>query len=189
MFFDRIHNINEVLVRKEITEIPFFCDLGKCKGACCTLESDLGAPVNNEEIEKISELMPIIKEYIPQKKWEFIEKNGFYYEKDDELMLKSINRKDCVFVYFENDVAKCSIEKAYVDGKIHFKKPISCHLFPIRVSDFGGEVLRYEVFSECEPALEKGKEEGTTIAEFCKDSLKRAYGEKWFTQLMNTKRE
>jgi hypothetical protein len=185
MFSDRIININEVLVRKEILEIPFTCDLKACKGACCTMESELGAPVKPEEIDVIKEILPIVKEYISQVQAEAIEEDGFYEIKENELLLKSINNRDCVFAYYDNGIAKCSIEKAYFDGKIKFRKPISCHLFPIRVSDFGGDVLRYEKFVECAPALEKGKEENKTIAEFCEDSLIRLYGEEWYNKLMN----
>jgi len=185
MFSDRIININEVLVRKEILEVPFHCDLKACKGACCTMDSELGAPVKADEIDMIKEILPIIKEYISQTQSNEIEKNGFYEIKENELLIKSINNHDCVFAFYENDVAKCAIERAYFDGKINFRKPISCHLFPIRVSDFGGDVLRYEKFGECAPALEKGKEENITIAEFCKDSLIRSYGKEWYNQLMN----
>lgn len=182
---DRIININEVLVRKEILEVPFYCDLQKCKGACCTLESEFGAPVKKEEIEKIEEILPIIKEYISQNQIDDIDESGFYEIKDDELMIRSIDNRDCVFAYYDSSIAKCAIEKAYFDGKIDFRKPISCHLFPIRISDFGGDILRYEKFTECKPALEKGKEENLTIAEFCKDSLVRLYGEEWYNKLMN----
>jgi hypothetical protein len=185
MFSDRIININEVLVRKEILEIPFTCDLKACKGACCTMESELGAPVKPEEIDVIKEILPIVKEYISQVQVEAIEEDGFYEIKENELLLKSINNRDCVFAFYDNGIAKCSIEKAYFDGKIKFRKPISCHLFPIRLSDFGGDVLRYEKFVECAPALEKGKEENKTIAEFCEDSLIRLYGEEWYNKLMN----
>jgi hypothetical protein len=185
MEINRIININEVLVRKEILETPFSCDLKKCKGACCTLESELGAPVNNEEIEMIKTVLPIVREYISQSQIDEIEQNGYYEIKENEMLLNSVNNRDCVFSFYENSVAKCAIERAYFDGKIKFRKPISCHLFPIRVSDFGGDVLRYEKFSECTSALEKGKEENTTIAEFCKDSLVRLYGEVWYDKLLN----
>jgi hypothetical protein len=182
---DRILNINEVLVRREILEIPFSCDLKKCKGACCTLESELGAPVKKEEIDEIKKILPVVKEYISQTQIDEFDENGFYEIKENELMIRSVNNRDCVFAFYENSIAKCAIEKAYFDGKINFRKPISCHLFPIRISDFGGDILRYEKFSECLPALEKGKEDNLTVAEFCKDSLIRLYGEDWYHKLMN----
>lgn len=182
---DKIFAINEVLVRDEIVEIPFSCDLKKCKGACCTLESELGAPVTKAEIEEIEKILPIVKKYITLTNIDEIEDRGFYEAKDGEMMITSVNNRDCVFSFWDNGIAKCSIERAYFDGKVKFRKPISCHLFPIRVSDFSGDVLRYEKFSECAPALEKGKEENITIVEFCKDSLIRLYGEEWYNKLMN----
>lgn len=185
MISDTIFAVNDVLVRSEILEIPFSCDLKKCKGACCTLESDLGAPIRKEEIDEIKNILPVIKEYISKEHIDEIEQNGFYEIKENQLLLKSINERDCVFSFYEKDVAKCAIEKAYFDGKVKYRKPISCHLFPIRVSDFSGDVLRYEKFSECAPALEKGKENNVTITEFCKDSLIRLYGEEWYNKLMN----
>jgi hypothetical protein len=185
MTTDKIFAINDVLVRDEIVEIPFSCDLKKCKGACCTLESELGAPVTKAEIEEIEKILPVIKEYLKQINIDEIEEKGFFEIKDDEMMITSVNNRDCVFSFWENGIAKCAIERAYFDGKVQFRKPISCHLFPIRVTDFSGDVLRYEKFSECAPALEKGKEENITIVEFCKDSLIRLYGEDWYNKLMN----
>ena len=185
MAIDKIFAINDVLVRDEIVEIPFSCDLKKCKGACCTLDSELGAPIKKEEVEEIENILPIVREYLDKRNNKEIENRGFYEIKDGELLINSINNKDCVFSYWQNDVAKCAIERAYFDGKIQYRKPISCHLFPIRVSDFGGDVLRYEKFSECAPALENGKRDNVTIAEFCKDSLIRLYGEQWYNKLMN----
>ena len=183
MFASNIITIDDILVRKEILDTRFSCDLKKCRGACCTLESEFGAPLLPEELEIIHNVLPIVKQYIPDDHLDKIEQEGFYDISDGEIMTKSMNGKACVFVFFEENVAKCSIEKAYIDGKIDFKKPISCHLFPIRVSNFGGELLRYEKFSECEPALLKGAEEKITVAEFCEDSLKRLYGSKWYSTL------
>ncbi len=185
MITDKIFAINDVLVRDEIVEIPFSCDLKKCKGACCTLESELGAPVNKEEVEEIKNILPIVKKYLTQSNMDEIEDKGFYEIKDGEIMITSVNNRDCVFSFWDNGIAKCAIERAFFDGKVSFRKPISCHLFPIRVTDFNGDVLRYEKFSECYPALEKGKEDNVVIAEFCKDSLIRLYGEEWYNKLLN----
>ncbi len=173
-----------VLVNNEILQAKFTCDLLKCKGACCTMESEYGAPITENEIEIIEENLDIIFEYLSDGNKESIEKNGFSEIKEGELLIKSIDNKDCVFSYYEGDVAKCGIEKAYFDERIDFRKPISCHLFPIRVADFGGPVLRYEKYSECLPAIELGEKTGLTVAEFCKDALVRAYGEEWYNELI-----
>lgn len=183
MYLDHIIKIDDILVNKEINEVKFACDLSKCKGACCTMESSYGAPLLKEEIDIINSVLPVVKEYLPEEHLKEIEKNGFWEEKSEELMTRSVNDRACVFVYFENDVAKCAIEKAYKEGKISFIKPISCHLFPIRVSKFGGDILRYEEINECKDALVNGKRLNITISQFCRDSLIRSYGERWYNTL------
>lgn len=183
MFLNNLIPVEEVLISKEIEDSQFACDLSVCKGACCTLESDFGAPLEKTEVDEISKILPIVKKYLPDEHIAEIEKNGFVDEKDGELMTKSVNRRACVFVYFDGDIAKCGIEKAFNNGEVEFRKPISCHLFPIRISKFGGEVLRYEKFSECTPAVKKGGEEKIKLIDFCEEPLKRKYGQKWFSKL------
>lgn len=183
MYLDRIKEIDGVMVRNEVLEVPFVCDLNKCKGACCTLESNYGAPLLEDEIAEIEKVLPEVLPLLPEEHRKEIEKNGFHEKKEGELMTRSVNRRACVFVYFDGDIAKCAMELAYKQGKTGFYKPISCHLFPIRISRFGGDVLRYEEFSECTPALENGAKLKVSIARFCKDSLTRLYGAKWFEKL------
>jgi hypothetical protein len=180
---DKIVQIESILVGREIAKTKFACDLKKCKGACCTLDSEYGAPLLNEELEQIKNVLEIVKDYLPEEHKKEIEIKGFYENKDNELMTRSYNNKSCVFVFYENEIAKCGIEKAFLDGKTDFRKPISCHLFPIRVSEFGGEVLRFEKFEECSPALEKGKEEKINLVDFLKESLIRKYGINWYLKL------
>lgn len=183
MIISNLITVDDILVRSEVADTHFECDLSKCKGACCTFESDYGAPLLDEEVQKIEEILPIVKEYLPKVHLAEIENKGFFDEIDDEIFTSSINNKSCVFVYYEGDIAKCSIEKAYLDGKTDFKKPISCHLFPIRISKFGGDVLRFEKFSECSPALKKGNLNKKKLIDFCRESLLRKYGNNWFNKL------
>jgi len=166
-------------INTEILSTNFTCDLKKCKGACCTMESEYGAPITEDEIEKISKDLDIIIEYLPKEHVAEIEANGFWINKHDELMTRSLNNRACVFVTYDGDIAKCGIEQAYRDKKIDFIKPISCHLFPIRISNFGGPVLRFEKYSECKPALEKGENTRVKIIDFCSDALEREYGKEW----------
>ncbi|MBU2491937.1 MAG: DUF3109 family protein [Bacteroidetes bacterium] len=181
--------IQDVFVNSDVFETKFTCDLEKCKGACCTMESDYGAPLNEDEVEIINNILPDLKDYIPEISWNQINRDGFYEEKQGQLMTTSINKHECVFVYYDGDIAKCAIEKAYFDGKVKFRKPISCHLFPIRVSNFGGPVLKYEKYEDCFPALEKGNETNISVFEFCKDALERAFGKLWFKQTGDSNRE
>jgi hypothetical protein len=185
MQISNIIRVENVLVRPEVVNTHFACDLDRCKGACCTLESEFGAPLAEEEIKILNEILPVVKKYLSDEHIREIDEYGFYTIRSNEPMTQTINRKACVFVYFEGDIAKCAIEKAYFNNEIEFRKPISCHLFPIRVSHFGDQVLRYEKFSECYPALENGENQKVTIAEFCKESLVRSYGRNWYSSLMN----
>ncbi len=186
MFVSNFIRIEDILVRPEITETKFSCDIEKCKGACCTLESEYGAPLLEEEIKKIAEVLTSAEKYLPNQNIKIIEADGFFEKKDGEFLTRSIENKDCIFVYYDNGIAKCSIEKAYFEEGTDFRKPISCHLFPIRVSKFGGDILRYEKFSGCSPALDKGKANNIKLVDFCKDSLIRLYGKKWFSILKET---
>ena len=186
MYVNNFIPVEEVLIRTEIAETSFACDLKKCKGACCTVESEYGAPLLQEEVEEIESILDIVKEYLPKKHRIEIEDNGFYESKNDELLTASVDYKACVFVFYEKSIAKCGIERAYFDGKTKFRKPISCHLFPIRVSKFGGDVLRFEKFKECDPALENGAKNNVKLVDFCKDSLERLYGKKWYSKLKET---
>jgi hypothetical protein len=116
MQISNIISVEEVLVRPEIVSTHFSCDLGKCKGACCTLESEFGAPLQDSEIKILGDILPVITKYLPQEHLEEIEKNGYYSVKHDELMTQTVNKKACVFVYFDGDIAKCAIEKAFFNG-------------------------------------------------------------------------
>ena len=186
MFVSNFIRIEDILVRPEIAETKFACDLEKCKGACCTLESEYGAPLLEEEIKKIAEVLTSAEKYLPNQNIKIIEADGFFEKKDGEFLTRSIENKDCIFVYYDNGIAKCSIEKAYFEEGTDFRKPISCHMFPIRVTKFGGDILRYEKFSGCSPALDKGKANNIKLVDFCKDSLIRLYGKKWFSILKET---
>ncbi|HEX2869210.1 MAG TPA: DUF3109 family protein [Ignavibacteriales bacterium] len=189
MYLDNVLQIDGVTVRKDIVDSHFVCDLSKCKGACCTMESEYGAPIKKEEIEAIAKALPVVKEYLSPKHIQEIDDQGFWEEKEGELLTRSVNNRACVFVYYEGDIAKCAVEKAFKEGKIGVNKPISCHLFPIRVSRFGGDILRYERIPECYAAVENGVKLGVKIADFCRESLLRLYGESWFEKLNVARRE
>ena len=180
-------NIDNVLVNKEILTEKFTCDLNKCKGACCTIESDYGAPLLEEEIAEIEKVLPQVKKYLTEEQIEEIEKNGFYFEIDGEIMVSAVNKRECVFAYYDGDVAKCAIEKIYYEEGTDFIKPLSCHLFPIRINKFGGDVLKYELYQECFPAVALGKITEISVAEFCEGGLKRKYGDDWYNKLVNQK--
>ena len=175
--------IDNIVLNSEIVSSNFTCDLAKCKGACCIMESPYGAPITKDEIRELQEVLSTVLEYLPKQHVAEIEKKGFWVKQQDELMTRSINNRACVFVYFDGDIAKCAIERAFKDGKINSNKPVSCHLFPIRISNFAGPVLRYEKYRECQPAVEKGKKTLIKVIDFCKDALERLYGKEWFIKV------
>ena len=175
--------IGNILVNKDLLNSKFTCNLLKCKGACCTMEGEYGAPLRKSEINIIENFLPIVKKYLSKEHIKIIDESGFWEEKDEELMISSLNNKDCVFAYNEGGIAKCAIEKSYFANEIDFRKPISCHLFPIRINHFGGEILKYEKYNECESALIEGEKTDLSVAEFCKDSLIREYEENWYHEL------
>ncbi len=176
-------NIDNILLDEEITESHFACDLKKCKGACCTFPGKYGAPLLDDEIEKIQNNYEEIKNFIPEKSIDYINRYCFYEGDTGDYSTMCIDKKECVFVYFENSVALCAIEKAYNKGLSSFRKPISCHLFPIRVSNTGRKYLYYQKITECIPGQKKGIKEKVKMTSSLQDALIRAYGEEWFKTL------
>jgi hypothetical protein len=170
------------IVDERIAYIKFKCDLNSCKGACCTLPGGRGAPLDDNEVAEIQKAIPVIKKYLPDRQLEEIRLNDGIEGYVGSFATSCIDNKDCVFVFYENDTAKCAFEKAFFNNEISWRKPISCHLFPIRVSDFGGDVLRYEKIKECKPAIVKGKADSTPLFEFLQDALIRKYGKQWYDE-------
>jgi len=177
--------IKSILVEDRIHNNYFDCDLKKCKGACCTFPGEYGAPLIEEEVDILKEIMPVVWEYLSEKSKNYIVENGFVQYTSNTITTNCIDKKDCVFVFYDGDIALCAIEKAYRDGKINFKKPISCHLFPIRVGDFNGKFLYYEKIPECNPAIKKGFENNTKIYQSVKEALIRAFGENWYEEYLS----
>jgi hypothetical protein len=116
-----------------------------------------------------------------------LKEDGFSEGNPGELTTVCIEKKDCVFVYYENGnkIALCALEKAYMNGETNFKKPISCHLFPIRVSGYGKKNMYYQRITECEPGRNLGRKENIALIESLKEALIRAYGESWYSLLVD----
>jgi hypothetical protein len=177
--------IDSVLVDPKVLTQPFSCDVQQCKGACCTLDGGQGAPLLESELQSIETSFDVAKKYLSKKSIDVIESNGVWEEIDGKFYTNTINQKDCVFVFYDNGIAKCSIEKSYFEGNNEFRKPISCHLFPIRKVSFGGDYIYYEQFDECKPALSHGVTTSSTVLSNSKDALVRLYGEEWFNNAVS----
>ena len=177
--------VKDVLVADDVISAQFVCNLNKCRGACC-VEGDLGAPLDEDELDKIDEVIEIVKPYLSEEAVEVLEKKGGYLlDEDGDFSTTTIDRKECAFAFYdEQGILKCSIEQAYNDGKTDFKKPISCHLYPIRVSKLAGfEALNYNQWSICSPACDLGKELKIPVYKFLKEALIRKFGKEWFEEL------
>ena len=177
--------IKDTLISEDIFETCFVCDLGKCKGMCC-VEGDAGAPLTHEEYEAIKDVLPEIWDDLSPKARELIEKQGIAYIDDDgELVTSIIKGRECVFTYFDADgVCRCAIDNAFREGKISVQKPISCHLYPIRLHKYDEfTALNYDRWSVCRPALRLGKKTGIKLYQFLKEPLICKFGEEWYQEV------
>jgi hypothetical protein len=167
----------------DLGRAEFACDLSICKGACCTMPGGRGAPILKSEISEVERAFPIVKKYLPEKALKAIEEEGIWKnEIDGTFSISTVGRKECIFVHWESDIAFCSIQTAFRHGEIEdFEKPISCHLFPIRiypdVKDNSYYIL-YEEIDECEGGRARGKAERIPLLEFLQHPLARALGKK-----------
>ena len=182
-------DIDGILVDPDIGKVKFICDLTQCKGACCTITSELSAPLSEAEIGELERILPIVKEYLPRNHVRAIDEKGFWEAKGGVFRTRCLNKRDCVFVCYDGDIAKCGIERAYREGRIDFMKPLSCHLFPITISAYRWPVLSFEQYHECESAVVKGREENMLLVDFCQDALRRAFGEGWLGKMRGTLKE
>lgn len=178
--------IDDTLVSDDIIKKEFVCNLSACKGECC-VAGDSGAPLEKEEIAILQNIFPKIKSYIPEDGIKAIEAQGVHViDEDGDDVTPLVNgNKHCAFVYFdEQKIAKCSIEKAYYDGVVDFKKPISCHLYPIRINKYKTyTAVNYHRWEVCSDACIIGKHLSVPVFEFLKEPLIRKFGENWYHQL------
>lgn len=175
------------LISEDIFEKKFVCDLTACKGKCC-VSGDSGAPLEKSELKEIEKALPFIINYLTTKKKAELNKQGnFVIDNDGDYTTPLINGNgECVYLFYDNqNIAKCSFEKAYLDGQIKWKKPISCHLYPIRITKLKNKLdaLNYEVWDTCKAACVNGVKLGVTIFSFLKEPLIRKYGKTWYTEL------
>jgi hypothetical protein len=182
--------IGNCIISRDVIEKKFICNLEKCKGACCIL-GDSGAPLDDEELKTIDRAYPKIKHYLRQISVDTIEKHGTYVvDYDNEYVTPLVNQKECAYVIFDGETAKCVFEKAYNDGIIEFRKPISCHLYPIRIQKLKYyDAVNYDRWDICDPAREYGEDKNTPIFKFLQVPLIRKFGKKWYNELKLIARE
>lgn len=177
--------IGDVVVSLDVVERYFCCDLDDCKGGCC-IEGDAGAPITVEEEAEIKESLAAVSGYLPQAALDVVESQGVSYrDPDGELVTSIIGNKDCVFcTYTADGMCLCALEKGYNERKISFKKPVSCHLYPIRITSYPAfTAVNYDERDLCRGAVVNGKSKRIRVYEFLKEPLTRRFGEEWYREL------
>ncbi len=178
--------VGNILVSEDIADNEFVCNLDKCKGACC-VEGELGAPLEEEELEILKYVYEEVKPFLTPEGIKAIEEQGlFILDEDGDYSTPTIGGRECAYaVYDERGVLQCGIERACNAGKINWRKPISCHLYPIRILKKRNlEALNYHRWEICSPACELGKQLKVPVYRFLKDALIRKYGESWYAELV-----
>lgn len=174
-----------VLVHEDILKENFICNLDKCKGACC-VHGDSGAPLNADELDQLSEVYPKVKHLMTEKGIAQVEKQGAYViDEDGDYTTTCVNgNQECAYVIFENGITKCSIEKAYEQNLVSWNKPISCYLYPIRITSYPEfDALYYDRWHICSDACALGNQQKVAVYQFLEKPLIMKYGKEWYDEL------
>ncbi|MDQ4141732.1 MAG: DUF3109 family protein [Bacteroidota bacterium] len=177
--------LQHTVISDDLKDKFFVCNLEKCKGACC-VEGDLGAPLEEDELAILSENYETIKPYLSTEGQKAIAEQGLYIKDwEGDFSTTTIGNRECAYaIYDDNLTLKCGIEQAFLDGKISWRKPISCHLYPIRITKYDGfEALNYDKWHICNAACSFGQDLGVRVYQFLKEPLIRKYGEEWYNEL------
>ncbi len=177
--------LGKTIVSEDIIKKDFLCNLGACKGACC-IDGDAGAPLSKEESRILVDIYPTVKPFLRQEGISAIEEQGqFITTEEGEIETPLINGADCAYVVFdEYKTALCAIEEAYNQGEVTWKKPLSCHLYPVRVKDYSEfSAVNYHHWHICDDACTLGKELQVPVYKFVKEALIRKFGEDWYSEL------
>jgi len=173
--------IGKTIVSEEILEQDFVCNLSACKGACC-IDGNAGAPLEDDETEILVEIYSKIKPFLTAK----IEEQGAFVKGDDgEWETPLVNNSECAYVIFdEANIAKCGLEEAFNQGVIAWKKPLSCHMYPVRVREYTElTAVNYHKWEICDPACSLGAELKVPVYKFVKEALIRKFGTEWYAEL------
>lgn len=177
--------IDDKIVSSDLLRECFACDLGRCKGICC-VEGDAGAPLELDEVDLLEEEYENYAPYMTEEGRQEVERQGFMVvDSDGDYTTPLVNNAECAYAFSENGVTFCAIERAYREGKCSFLKPISCHLYPIRVKQFsnGSYGLNYHRWSVCRDAVECGKKIGLPVYKALKEPIIRRFGEEFYKAL------
>ncbi|MCI9608086.1 MAG: DUF3109 family protein [Muribaculaceae bacterium] len=177
--------IGNTLVSLDLAERFFCCDLDKCLGQCC-IEGDAGAPITDEEFKKLESIAPAIKDTLLPAAVEVIETEGVgYTDEEGDLVTSLVDGRNCVFTcYAPGGKCLCAIDKAYRQGKCDFRKPISCYLYPLRLTEYPTfTAVNYHRWKICRSAEINGREKGIRLYQFMKEPLIERFGKEWYDEL------
>lgn len=176
--------IGKTIVSDDVIEKEFVCNLSACKGQCC-IDGDAGAPLLKEETEIFEEIYETVKPYLTEEGIKAIEEQGTWViGEDGDYETTLVNNKECAYVIYDGATVLCGIEQAYNEGKIKYKKPISCHLYPIRIKEYSDfSAVNYNRWHICDDACTLGKELEVPVYKFLKAPLIRKFGEDWYNEL------
>lgn len=178
--------IQNALVSLDVIEKFFVCNLDKCLGECC-IEGDAGAPITEQEYAKLKEILPeVYADLLPAARQRIDEAGVAYVDEEGDLVTQIVEGRNCVFTcYGEGGMCMCAIEKAYREGRIDFYKPISCHLYPLRLTDYPSfTAVNYHSWKICKAAEVLGRAKGVRVYQFLKEPLIRRFGKEWYDELV-----
>lgn len=178
--------VGDCIVSEDIAECCFACPLDECKGECC-VEGDAGAPLTEEEVTLLNHLLPQVVPYMTKAGRKAVRQQGVSeLDCTEEPCTTLVNGEECAFVYWQGDKALCAIEKAYRDGKINFIKPISCHLYPLRLANYGEFTsVNYHRWEVCRCAVKEGERQGVPLYKYLREPLVRRFGRAWYDELVS----
>ena len=176
--------IDDKIVSADLLREYFACDLAACKGICC-VEGNAGAPLEMDEVDTLEEEYPNYKPYMTPEGIRAVEAQGFMVvDEDGDYTTPLVDDAECAYAYTEEGIPFCAIEKAFREGKTTFRKPISCHLYPIRIGDYGPyKAVNYHRWDVCRAAVELGRKKGVPVYRFLREPLIRKFGEDWYHEL------
>ena len=176
--------IGDKLISEDIFNEKFCCDIAACVGTCC-VEGDSGAPLDYEEVEILEQNYPIAREYMPEANIQAVEQQGFAVkDADNDLVTPLYNNAECAYSYQKNGITFCAYEKAFLEGRTTWRKPISCHLYPIRLAKVGiYTAIKLHKWHVCRPAFILGRKKGIPAYRFLEEPLVRRFGQEFYDEL------
>ncbi len=177
--------VGSAMIDDGVKQAEFSCDLSVCRGACCCLAGARGAPLEDHEVAEIERAFPAVRPYLSERSIGAIRTGGLVEGTPGDYATQCVDNNECVFVSFDGGIATCAFERAYLGGNAHWRKPLSCHLFPIRIRRVGQDFLRYDEIPECHGARARGRAEHVPLYAFLRESLIRKYGEEWYQRFVD----